>query len=641
MTRVQRPAPGSILPLRLGAAALALLAVIGAVLAWNAAYGGNGPQVLAHRVALHPQNALIAEVQVTLSAAAPVFIEYENPTAGRFVTAWSEPGTEHKIPVVRLRPATVYRYAIGIQTAQGGRAYGPGGEFTTGPLPPELAGRQTRAAGRSSQPLMVTDYKDGHNAWYFFWDETGRIVWYYQVQALENLEIGWRTQAIKQRPNGNLVFVSNLCCLIEITPLGEVVDWLAPNLRQGRPHHDFWLLDDGRILYPGRTRETASRGTDRPGMDERPAAATFDRLHIWNPADGTIAEVWHPGAFWDLFDPAQWGQWVEPTEQLSRTHINSITPGAGGNWIVSVRNRQQIIALSPDFRRLQWRLGGPDSDYEFPDPADRFYGQHTAAQLPNGHILLFDNGSGRPAAEGGEYSRALELRLDAADGPAVKAWEYRHRPDLFASFISSAFRLSNGHTLVNFGVNSDAGQRPAPLTLVEVNRRGQEVFRVETFDSGAAEWEASRSYSAAAGPTSIMGETMLRPPSAPPGPAQRPADGWWRQPVRNPSAFELRLAGRRLVYRKAPCAPGEIADAFLLHLYPANPGDLPEERREYGFENRDFRFGQWGTIRDGKCQASVPLPAYPIARIHTGQYLPGGDRPWEVELPGPGTASAQ
>ena len=622
-------------PPRPWAASIALLAVIAATLALNAAYDSI-PEVLAHRVSLHPQNSLIAEVQVTLSDTAQVFIEYENPEAGKFVTALSEPGREHTIPVVRLRPETAYAYAIGVQDRDGWTAYGPSGEFTAGPLPPELAGMQTWAAGRSSQPLIVTDYKDGHNGWYFLWDETGSIVWYYRAQNLRNPQAFRQNISIRPKPNGNLVYLHSGCCIVEITPLGEVVDWLPGGAAAGYPHHDFRLLDDGRILYLGFERAPIGAPVHNWTPD---TIVKTDRLHIWNPADGSIAEVWDSRDFWDLADP---GQWVRQTGYKDWLHLNSLSVGAGGHLIMSARSRNQIIALSPDFRRVEWQLGGPDSDYEFPHPGDRFYGQHTAAQLPNGHILLFDNGSGRPDSEGGAYSRALELRLDAASGAAVKVWEYRHEPSIYSSIISGAFRLSSGHTLVNFGINSNAGKSLLPLIFVEVNRQGNEVFRVETFDSGAAGWSYSRSYRAAAELTSIMGETMLRPPAAPPGPAQRPADGWWRQPVRDPAAFNPQLDGRRLVYHKAPCAPGEIADAFLLHLYPAAPGDLPEERRNYGYENRDFRFGQWGTIRDGICRAEVPLPAYPIARIHTGQYVvESGERLWEVELPGPEAAPAQ
>ena len=595
---------------------MALLAVIGATLALNAAYDGI-PEVLEHQATLHPQNSLIAEVQITLSGTAQVFIEYDNPEAGKFVTALSEPGTEHTIPVVRLRPETAYAYTIGVQDRHGWTAYGPAGEFTAGPLPPELAAMQIRAAGRSSRPLLVTDYKDGHNFWYFFWDETGSIVWYHLVQELSSRQGLRRNFSIRPKANGDLVYLHGGCCIVEITPLGEVVDWLAADRRgaAGLPHHDFLLLDDSRILYIN--AERAGTGTRSNG------------LAIWNPPAGAVERVWNTRSLPGL-----------SLSEQSSTRLNSLSVGAGGRLLLSSQERHQIIALAPDFSRVEWRLGGPDSDYEFPHPGDRFYGPHTVSQLPNGHILLFDNGYGRPDSEGGAYSRALELRLDAAAGTAVKAWEYRHDPDFYAEFTSSAFRLSNGHTLVNFGVNGDTDKSLLPLIFVEVDGQGQEVFRVETFDSGAAWWDFPRRYRATDDITSIMGETMLRPPAAPPGMDGRPADGWWRQPVRDPSAFELRLDGQRLVYRKAPCAPGEIADSFFLHLYPANPGDLPEERREYGYEGRDFRFGQWGALRDGECLAEVPLPAYPIARLHTGQYVvASGERLWEVELPGPDAAA--
>ena len=288
-------------------------------------------------------------------------------------------------------------------------------------------------------------------------------------------------------------------------------------------------------------------------------------------------------------------------------------------------------------------MGGPDSDYEFPDPADRFYGQHTATQLPNGNILLFDNGDGRPADEGGAYSRALELRLDEANGTAVKAWEYRHQPDIYSRVISSAFRLSNGHTLVNFGVN-EAATALLPLVFVEVNRPGKVVFRVETFSLHTADhldhpWQ----FRAADGLDSILGETMLRPPAERPF-REQPRPDWPAQALAAAHGagawppFDLRIDGRRLVYRQEPCAPLAAAPVFFLHLYPANPGDLLEGRREYGFDNHDFWFWDWGVLEDGVCQASVPLPSYPIARLHTGQYILGGERLWEVELPGPEAA---
>ena len=39
--------------------------------------------------------------------------------------------------------------------------------------------------------------------------------------------------------------------------------------------------------------------------------------------------------------------------------------------------------------------------------------------LPNGHVLLFDNGNFKPEEEGGQYSRALELGFDTMEGRKV------------------------------------------------------------------------------------------------------------------------------------------------------------------------------------------------------------------------------
>jgi hypothetical protein len=46
---------------------------------------------------------------------------------------------------------------------------------------------------------------------------------------------------------------------------------------------------------------------------------------------------------------------------------------------------------------------------------DRFYHEHFVRMLENGNLLLLDNGDGRPAAEGGLYSRAPVI-----ESPGVK-----------------------------------------------------------------------------------------------------------------------------------------------------------------------------------------------------------------------------
>ena len=97
------------------------------------------------------------------------------------------------------------------------------------------------------------------------------------------------------------------------------------------------------------------------------------------------------------------------------------------------------------------------------------------------------------------------------------------------------------------------------------------------------------------------------------------------------SAFGVRLDGRTLHYTREQCAEGDTAARFFLHVTPLDAADLPEERREAGFANLDFAFGDRGLRHEGRCLASVPLPDYPVARLATGQFE-GDARLWEGEI---------
>jgi hypothetical protein len=164
------------------------------------------------------------------------------------------------------------------------------------------------------------------------------------------------------------------------------------------------------------------------------------------------------------------------------THSNSLWEMNDGKILMSIRHLNQIIAIEPDFSGVAWRLGGSGSDFEFPEPSDQFYHQHSAKELPNGNILLFDNGNTRPDEEGGEYSRALELELDFNTMEARKVWEYRHDPELFANCCSNVTRLDNRNTFMIFG--SDEVNDPPVFTLVESDPDGNTVAVTEMFSPG-------------------------------------------------------------------------------------------------------------------------------------------------------------
>ena len=93
--------------------------------------------------------------------------------------------------------------------------------------------------------------------------------------------------------------------------------------------------------------------------------------------------------------------------------------------------------------------------------------------------------------------------------------------------------------------------------------------------------------------------------------------------------------GRRLLYYfKDRCDDPE--DRFSLHVVPADPDDLPEHRREHGFDNLDFDLSGNRLTFMPHCVAAQLLPDYPVSSIRTGQFEFAGENDfnqlWEEEF---------
>ena len=99
------------------------------------------------------------------------------------------------------------------------------------------------------------------------------------------------------------------------------------------------------------------------------------------------------------------------------------------------------------------------------------------------------------------------------------------------------------------------------------------------------------------------------------------------------SVYDVYHTGDKLIYTKNPCDPDDIDPWFFLHVHPTEVADLPDPRRQHGFDSLDFRIehavgGYQFDGRDGRCLAVRELPDYDISRITTGQYIPGEGRIW-------------
>ena len=99
------------------------------------------------------------------------------------------------------------------------------------------------------------------------------------------------------------------------------------------------------------------------------------------------------------------------------------------------------------------------------------------------------------------------------------------------------------------------------------------------------------------------------------------------------STYNLHIRGDALYYVKRPCAASDGDGRFFLHVYPSDGADTGVSRWGRGFDNLDFNFHHYGIRVDDRCIARRALPGYPIERIHTGQFVPGGGVVWEAEFP--------
>lgn len=106
------------------------------------------------------------------------------------------------------------------------------------------------------------------------------------------------------------------------------------------------------------------------------------------------------------------------------------------------------------------------------------------------------------------------------------------------------------------------------------------------------------------------------------------------------SEWDIFIKEDVIVYHKENCSLRDVIHPFFLHTHPVILTDLPQQRQEHGFENRDFLFTGYDRMnrrvglgaRVGEdCIAVRDLPSYEITSIQTGQYSSEG-KTWTVEI---------
>ena len=391
-------------------------------------------------------------VSAELSAPAPLVrtlrVELDQP-ADVTVEYWTE-GDPHlrveapaspsaSLVLTRLRPGRSYEYqVVGTSTR---------GTFTSDTIPTDLAESLVSVTGQRTAPLVMLHlYQPAGFKGYAMLGERDEVVWY------------WRTTdfpfGMTRRANGNFVFMDKGRGLVEVAPDGTVVHELAQDLANREMHHDAIASLANTVLFIA--------------FDDRVVNGTRvrgDAIWEWSPETGAVDERW---TSWDHFTLAT----TPAPRGLEWMHANALAIGPRGNVLLSVHHWNQVISITSDWRTIEWRLGGADATHPIA-PGEAFSGQHTPREISAGRVLMFDNGTQR-----GGYSRAVEYSLEA--GTARTLWEWRSEPLNFATAVGSARRLSNGNTMIAFGLPAGVAGSTGPTEVYEVDAAGTPVWHLVT-----------------------------------------------------------------------------------------------------------------------------------------------------------------
>jgi hypothetical protein len=218
-------------------------------------------------------------------------------------------------------------------------------------------------------------------------------------------------------------------------------------------HHDFCRMPNGNTMVLGWEpipAEMVNRVKGGQPGTELEGSIWCDYFREITP-NKQVAWEWHA---YQHLDPDT--DTICPLERRQEwTHANTCEVLPDGTLLTSFRVLNTVGIIDKPSGRFLWKWGKNELGH-----------QHDPNPLPNGHLLIFDNGFHALRPGPGAQSRIIEV------DPKTNtiAWKYEARPgwDFFSYFISGAQRLPNGNTLICEGMTG---------RIFEVTHEGEIVWQ--------------------------------------------------------------------------------------------------------------------------------------------------------------------
>lgn len=288
-------------------------------------------------------------------------------------------------------------------------------------------------------------------------DATGEVVWFMTQPA----NVG----DLRLLESGRLSFISGIRAYE--TTLGGDVTWASPDDPDLVMHHEVFPMPNGNFLALGYEHQEVLR-------DGILQTWKGDRIVEFDRQTNQIVWDWSSFAHFSTldFDPLMMG--FPQGTGYDWTHSNSAVYNLSDNSVyLSVRHMNRITRIDYATGDIVYNMGMdmPSGDADFGD--NLFSWQHAPQLLPNGNMMVYDNGNRRDHVDQTDetgVTKAIELVFSGGDPPtsASIVWEFT-QPE-YSPFIGDADRLPGGHTLVTAGTQA---------IIHEVNESGLIIWQLK------------------------------------------------------------------------------------------------------------------------------------------------------------------
>lgn len=201
-----------------------------------------------------------------------------------------------------------------------------------------------------------------------------------------------------------------------------------------RPHHDVTVGTDNKIYV-------LTRKLEKPPFPSTHKEVYLDYVTVLNP-DGQLD---HEISLLNLLERSAFRSLIEKKPRNTDVlHTNSLQILDGrqaglsalfkrGNILLSILRFNMIVIIDPEAQKVVWASSGSKNR--------RWFHNHDAVLLANGHILFFSNGSK-------DLKRSEVIELDPLTDKIVWRYSGSSAKPFYSRVRGSSQRLANGNTLI-------------------------------------------------------------------------------------------------------------------------------------------------------------------------------------------------